>query len=76
MESFGDRVRRLRIESGLSQNELAERVMVSQSNISAYEGNRQEPRKTQLILLAKTFGVSLDYMCGVSDTRSTSEPEH
>ena len=67
METFSSRVRRLRSESGLSQIELAEKAHVSQSNISAYEMGKQEPKMSQLILLAKTFGVSLDYISCVSD---------
>lgn len=68
METFGGRVRRLRESHGLSQVELAGRVGVSQSNVSAYEGDRQEPKMGILIELARTFGVSLDYMCCLTNT--------
>ena len=68
MEPFGERIRRMRKERGMSQTDLAELVGVSQSNISAYEGGRQEPKMGQLILLAKTFGTSLDYVCCLTDT--------
>lgn len=62
MESFGDRIKRLRKEQAMSQIELAKSIGVSQSNISAYESNQQEPKMTQLILLAQTFNTTVDYI--------------
>lgn len=68
MEPFGDRVQSLRKAHDMSQSELAEHIGVSQSNISAYESGKQEPKMSQLILLARTFGVSIDYVCGLTET--------
>lgn len=41
METFGQRLRRLRIEAGLSQSQLARLVPISQSTLSRYESGRQ-----------------------------------
>lgn len=41
METFGQRLRRLRTEAGLSQSQLAHMVPVSQASLSRYESDRQ-----------------------------------
>ncbi|WP_307831970.1 helix-turn-helix transcriptional regulator [Prauserella cavernicola] len=40
-ETFGQRLRRLRSEAGLSQSQLARMVPISQASLSRYESERQ-----------------------------------
>ena len=61
--TFGERLRMLRREAGLSQEELGKRAHVSARVIGYYEADDRFPRDPQtLIDLAKAFQVSLDYL--------------
>lgn len=54
----GDRVRRLRLERGLSQIKLGEGARLSHKTISRLENGVQAFTIDQLNLLARTLGVS------------------
>ena len=64
MMAFGERIRELRKEKGLSQIELAKNVGVGKSVISLWELNECEPTLSKLIALADFFDVTLDYLAG------------
>jgi transcriptional regulator with XRE-family HTH domain len=55
MESLGDRVRRLRTELGLSQQQLARKAGVSQITISDVERGRNSGRRSMLALARRVF---------------------
>lgn len=61
----------LRKKSKLSQEELAERIGVSQKSISKYEQQTVRPSWEALIAMADLFNVTVDYLLGRSDM-----PEH
>lgn len=65
METFGVRLRNLRQENNIGQVELAKLIGVSKSIISLWERDECEPTLTKLIVLAKFFNVSLDYLAGL-----------
>ena len=52
----------LRINAGMSQSQLAEKLNVSPSAVGMYEQGRRVPSVDLLILLARLFNVSLDYL--------------
>ena len=56
---------------GLTQNELAERLGVSQQTISKYENGSREPDLENLIRMSKIFHVTTDYLLGLDDSTST-----
>lgn len=56
------RLRELRTKSGLTQNELANKLGVSGQTILNWENGIYEPKINQLIQLADLFGVSIDYL--------------
>ena len=56
---------------GLTQNELAERLGVSQQTISKYENGSREPDLENLIRMSKIFHVTTDYLLGLTDSTST-----
>ncbi len=56
------RLRELRNESGLTQNELASRLGVSGQTILNWENGIYEPKISQLIQLADLFNVTVDYL--------------
>lgn len=55
----------LRIERGLGQVELAKALCVSKGIISLWENGLREPSMNSLILLAKYFDVSIDFLVGL-----------
>lgn len=67
MDTIGDRIKQLRDEAGLSQMELSEKIGLSQSAIARYELNKTEPKASDIIRLSEFFGVSADYLLGLSD---------
>lgn len=56
------RLRELRNESSLTQNELASRLGVSGQTILNWENGIYEPKISQLIQLADLFNVTVDYL--------------
>ena len=65
--TFFERLKELRIEKGIGQVELARELNVSKGIISLWENGLREPKLSNLIALAKYFGVSLDYLAGLED---------
>lgn len=58
-ESFGDRVKRLRIEAGLERPELAQRAGVPYSTLAEIENTGKESTRAEyLVALADALGVS------------------
>lgn len=57
---FGARLKALRVEAGLSQSDLAEKVSMSRSGVSNWEHGTCEPGIEQLKKLAETLCVSVD----------------
>ncbi len=64
---FNERLKELRIEKDLSQTELAKELNVSQRSISSWETGFRQPDFETLEQLAKYFGVTTDYLLGLSD---------
>jgi transcriptional regulator with XRE-family HTH domain len=63
MSVFGNKVKRLRENKGLSTRMLAEIIGVSHGQISKYERGVHEPTLSVLIKYKEYFNVSLDYLC-------------
>lgn len=63
--SFGSNLKNLRQELGLGQIELANQLGLSKGIISLWENELREPSMSSLILLAKFFNVSIDYLVGL-----------
>ena len=70
MEYFGDKLRVLRVEKNLTQKELAVRMGIARSSVSAYEKNQKYPSIDVLVKICQVFGVSADYLLGFSDDQS------
>ncbi len=64
-ETFGERLKTLRLEKGLGQIELAKALDVGKSIISLWERDKCEPTLTNLIAIAQFFNVSIDYLAGL-----------
>lgn len=78
MSTFGERLRDLREEKGISQKDLAEFLSLANSTVSQYEADKRDPDSSTLKKLADYFAVTLDYLLGRSDIRNPqilSDPE-
>ena len=69
MVDISPRLKALRIENGLTQKQVAERVGASVSMISSYENLTRQPPYSILIKLASLYGVTTDYLLGVERGR-------
>ena len=58
--NFGDKLRQIRANQGLSQEQLAEKIGVSRQAITKWETNRGLPDVENMIILAEIFKVTLD----------------
>ena len=67
MVTFKENLKALRIEAGIGQVELAKSIGVSKGIISLWENGLREPNMYSLILLAKFFNVSIDFLVGLED---------
>lgn len=67
MYNFGEKLKELRIEKGLTQKQLAEQINSAQSAIYYWESNKQEPTISALKKLCIFFNVSADYLLGLED---------
>lgn len=66
---FGQRLKELRTEFGLTQKELADKLNLTHATISKYEREELDPGKDVLIKLAKYFDVSTDFLLGEQNSR-------
>ena len=60
-ENFGNKLRMLRKNKGLTQEELAAELKVTRATISNYEVNRRTPSLNDLKIFTDYYGVGLDY---------------
>lgn len=73
MQSFAKRLIALRRERGLTQEECAKLNHMQRSTYSGYETEGKEPKFEALSALAGFFGVTTDYLLGVSDSRTHND---
>lgn len=66
MYTFGTRLRTLRKNLNLTQQELADYLGVSKSMLSYYESSSRYPSYDILIKIARIFRVTTDYLLGVN----------
>lgn len=64
---LGKTIKELRLEEGISQRELGERMNVCNQSISFWENGQREPDLDTLIKIAKYFQVSTDFLLGNED---------
>lgn len=67
LQIFSERLKELRINYPIGQNELAKELQLSNASISYWENAKQEPTASALFKLAKFFSVSVDYLLGIED---------
>jgi Predicted transcriptional regulators len=67
-----EKLKALRIQFGLSQKQVAEKLEVSPSIVSGYETGERTPSTENLLSLSYLYNVSTDYLLGrqAADPRS------
>lgn len=65
--SVGNKVKELRELSGLSRQDLADRLKVSYFTVAKYETDERKPDIDTLSKIASIFNVSTDYLLGLTD---------
>ena len=59
---FSEKLYKLRKNKGLSQEQLAEQLLISRQAISKWESGTAMPESDKLLAISRFFGVSLDYL--------------
>lgn len=64
MSTLGERIKSLRIDHHVTQQELADSVNIKRATLANWEINRTEPGYDSLCKIADRFDVSVDYLLG------------
>lgn len=62
--NFAQRVRKLRTDAGLTQNEIAEKLGLTNRAVGAWEAGRSKPRLDKMAQLADLFSVPVSELLG------------
>lgn len=73
--TFGQKIKELRKELELTQAQIAEYMLMTQSNYSKIERDVREPDLQQLKQLAEIFCVSADYLLDISEDTAINKDE-
>lgn len=68
--TFGERLKMLRKDFNISQDDLGKKIGVARTSIANYETNRNYPTSEVLEKLSDVFNVSIDYLLCKTDIRS------
>lgn len=72
---FGERLKQLRESKDITQQDLADILGVSVGTIGMYEIDKRMPNNKNRKKLAEYFGVSSDYLLGLSDDPTLTDTE-
>ena len=73
---IGERLADLRRDAGLTQDQLAAALNINKHSISAYEREKNEPSDDIKMQIAHYFGVSVDYLVGMTNDPRPHEPNN
>ena len=63
---FGQNFKKLRLQNGYTQQQVAEKLGIKQSNVSDWENNVSRPEYENLIALAELYDESVETLLGLS----------
>ena len=66
-EIISNKIKQLRMERNLSQQEVSNAICVSQRTVSSWENGENEPKASYIVKLAKFYDVSADYLLGLEE---------
>ena len=67
---YTERIRALREDSDFTQTQIAALLNVGQKTYSDYELGKTRIPVDSIIILAKHYNVSVDYICGATDVKN------
>ncbi|MCI9393439.1 MAG: helix-turn-helix transcriptional regulator [Oscillospiraceae bacterium] len=70
---FNERLKALRKEKGLTQEETALYLKIAHRNYQRLEADGNTPNFSNLIQIAGFFAVSMDYLAGRTDKRELNQ---
>ena len=70
---IGDKLSQIRQQMKYSQEKFAEKIGVSRQTVQRWESGNASPDLYSMINIAKKFNVSMDWLNGLSDHRSSNE---
>ncbi len=65
---LGEKLKQLRINSRLTQTQVAKRLHLTTTSISGYENGTRYPSLSSLVRLAALYHVTTDYLLGYDNT--------
>ncbi|MCY9541812.1 helix-turn-helix transcriptional regulator [Paenibacillus alvei] len=68
--AFPSRLKQLRTQNKMTQEELGKKINVTKVSISGYENGNRSPDTDTLQRIAEVFNVSMDYLFGRTDDSS------
>ena len=69
MSDYRERLKSLREDSDYTQEYVGEKLQKSQQGYSHIENGRAELKIEDLVILSKLYGVSADYIIGLTDEK-------
>lgn len=76
--SFGNNIKKLRIENNMTQKDLADKLNLSRPTIGRYESDERFPDRDVILEIAKIFNITTDALFGLeikNNTNKVMEPE-
>ena len=67
MTKIGERLKDLRLEYNLSLQKLSDNTGIPKSSLSRWEKNQSDISGDSIVILAKYFKVTADYLLGIED---------
>lgn len=72
-KAFAERLTALRENTGKKRQEVADDLKISRASLEYYEKGKRKPDIEVLVRLADYYGVSTDYLLGLSDVSTTDK---
>lgn len=66
--NFGERLRNIREDKDMTQQQVADLTPMNQSNYSKLERNIQQPSLQQLVRIIEIFDITLDELLGIDSS--------
>ena len=70
--NFGETLKNLRINNGISQQQLADKLFVSRSSVANWESGRRKPDLVIILRLAKIFNIDSSSLIDTMDAGSVA----
>ena len=67
---YNERIREIREDKGLTQQKVADLINVGQRTYADYESGKTRIPIDNLLILAKFYNISMDYITGASDIQT------